>query len=299
VSAFGSLKTAQSLTCTTARLPLYDERCLAHAGYGIRRPASVLSHMARPVAASAPWFLSRRARKTCRTLGIATLAIAVSAVYNQGMRLAWRFLILLGLVAALAVGGWYYAHVGQFEQLAAVRRVAAAENFAAARAELAWFEKGDEADERLRTLVGAWGRSDPRFDFYLARYVGDPQSSESLRKAFSRELAWREELLPRWAHYWTWQAKLEPDAQITSICDYLDALTHASPVPAITWREVLDLQAILVLAAKPSLALRLSPSNWLDRYRQAGESGAVRPNTVKRPAKPLPDWEGPAAENRD
>jgi hypothetical protein len=222
------------------------------------------------------------------------LVVAAAENYNGSMRLVWRILIAVGLMAAVAAGGWYYAHVEQFEQLAAIRRVATAETFAAARAELAWFERGPDAEERLRALVDAWGRGDPRFDFRLARYVGHPQSSESLRKAFSRELAWREELLPRWAHYWTWQAKLEPDAQIASICDYLDALAQAAPVPAITWREVLDLQAILVLAAKPSLALRLSPANWCDRYRQLGGSGGSRPRAVKRPTRPLPDWEGPA-----
>jgi hypothetical protein len=213
------------------------------------------------------------------------------------MRLAWRILIALALAAAAAVGGWYYAHLEQFERLAAVRRVSAAETFAAARGELAWFEHGTDADERLRTLVEAWGRGDPRFDFFLARYLGDPRSSESLRKAFSRELAWREELLPRWTHYWTWHAKLEPDAQIASICDYLDALAQATPVPAIAWREVLDLQAILVLGGKPALALRLSPANWCDRYLQWRRAGGARPAAVKRPAQPLPGWQGPA--NRD
>ena len=194
----------------------------------------------------------------------------------------------------LAVGGWYYAHLQQFERLAAVRRVAAAETFAAARSELAWFEQGADADERLRTLVEAWGRGDPRFDFYLARYVGHPRSSESLRKAFSRELAWREELLPRWAHYWTWQAKLEPDAQIASICDYLDALAQATPVPAIAWREVLDLQAILVLGGKPSLALAAFPGQLVRSLSaMARVAAAAGPTAVKRPAKPLPDWEGP------
>jgi hypothetical protein len=213
------------------------------------------------------------------------------------VRLVWRILIALGLAAALVAGGWCYAQRQRFERQAAIGRVAGAETFAAARTELVWFETGPDADERLRALVDAWGRGNPRFDYYLVRYVGHPQSSESLRKTFSHELAWREELLPRWAHYWVWQAKLEPDAQIASICDYLDALAHTTTVRTLTWREVLDLQAILVIAGKPALALRLSPTNWLDRYRQWHAAPIAGLTAVKRPKQPLPDWDGPVGRD--
>jgi hypothetical protein len=203
------------------------------------------------------------------------------------MQRAWRVLLLMALAAAGAAGVWAYAHWSDFQQWWAAEKVGAAASFEAARAELAWFETGPDRDQRLLALVEHWGRGKEPFDLYLARYVCHPDSSERLRMFFSRELAWREELLPRWAQYWSWQAKLEPDSQIASILDYLHALSTAQPARALTWREVLDFQAILQLMGHPSLAIRLSPDNWRDRYQRWLQARWLPLRHVARPKEPL------------
>jgi hypothetical protein len=173
-------------------------------------------------------------------------------------------------------------------------RVGKAAGFDEARGALAWFETGSDREERLRELVARWGGGNSRFDFYLARYVASAESSEAIRKSFSLELAWREGLLPRWAHWWCWRAVQEPDRQIEEILAYVDVLDAAKDLPKeISWREILDLQAIFYLSGQPKWAERLTPANWRERYRQWRPSQPAGPLSVGRPAKPLPEWEGP------
>ena len=84
--------------------------------------------------------------------------------------------------------------------------VASAATFDQARDRLAAIESGGDRDSRVRELTACWGRGDQQFDMYLAWYAGHPASSEFLRETFSLEFAWREDLLPRWARYWSWRA---------------------------------------------------------------------------------------------
>lgn len=205
------------------------------------------------------------------------------------MRPWLRILVMLVLLTGIGLGAWCYRNRNRLACQWASYRVGAARSFHGARAEIAWFETGPDRQTRLRHLVGKWGTGNRRFDLYLARYVTGRDSSELLRKTFSLELGWREELLPRWAHYWRWQAPREPDQEIASILDYLHVLISADPPKPVTWREVLQLQAIFQLSGQPELAKRLSPVNWPDRYRRWLQRSQGRLPHVPRPAKPLPE----------
>jgi hypothetical protein len=199
-----------------------------------------------------------------------------------------RRLLLAGLiVAAAAVGLWAYAYRRPLEQQLACYRVGSAETYELARRELAWFETGPDRDERLRRLVARWGTGNQRLDLYLARYVHDPAASEAYRQAFSLEMAWRPELIGRWAHYWSWQTE-DPADETASIRRYLNALVAAERPRAITWREVLDLQAVFHLTGQSSLALRLSPKNWPSRYRRWQHAVSSSDRQLARPTRPFP-----------
>lgn len=200
--------------------------------------------------------------------------------------------VLLLLAAGILLGGWVYTHRQTLSWQWDSYRVGAAASYEDARKKIAHFEQGHDAPERLRVLVSKWGAGNPRFDLYLAQYAAAGESSSALRGAFSRELGRRPEVLPRWAHFWSWQAPIEPDRHIASIVDYLDALAFDSDPaadPTLTWREVLDLQAVFTLSGDPNRAARLTPENWRDYYRvwREGRHDAVQ--HVPRPADPLPD----------
>ncbi|HEV3004435.1 MAG TPA: hypothetical protein VGX78_08225 [Pirellulales bacterium] len=199
-------------------------------------------------------------------------------------------LLFLVVVAGLA---WFYFERDPLGRQVAGYRVGAAENYAQACREIAWFEQGADREPKLRELVAGWGTGNQRFDLYLARYLGDPKCSEALRQAFSLEFAWRPQMLPRWAHYWRWRSKLPPADEIASIDDYLAALLLVDPPKKLTWREVLDQQAVFELSGDPELAKRLAPDNWPARYQRWIESSA-KPRDVTRPRLPFPDWQGPA-----
>ena len=207
------------------------------------------------------------------------------------MRPWLRILTTLLVLAVVGLGTWGYLFRNQLAHQWATYRVGAADSFEEARTEINRLENGPDRDARLRELVRKWGTGNQQFDLYLARYVGNPDSSESLRKTFSLEFGWREELLPRWAHYWSWRAAREPDREITSILAYLDLLTAADSSKTITWREVLDLQAVFQLTGQPRLAKRLSPDNWRDRYRNWLASCPGEIPHVPRSAKPFADWQ--------
>ncbi|HEV3022267.1 MAG TPA: hypothetical protein VGX76_07355 [Pirellulales bacterium] len=199
-------------------------------------------------------------------------------------------LLFFGVVAGLA---WFYFERDPLGRQVAGYRVGSAENYAQACREIAWFEQGADREAKLRELVAGWGTGNQRFDLYLARYLGDPKCSEALRQAFSLEFAWRPQMLPRWAHYWRWRSKLLPADEIASIHDYLAALLLVDPPKKLTWREVLDLQAVFELSGEPGLAKRLAPDNWPARCQRWNESSA-KPRDVTRPRLPFPDWQGPA-----
>lgn len=201
-------------------------------------------------------------------------------------------------MACVGAAAWCYWNYERLSRQWAARNVAAAASFEEAGKAIAAIEDAPDHVARIRELAGKWGAGDPQFDLYLAWYVGSPQSSEFLRETFSLEFAWREELLPRWAHYWSWRASQEPDQEIAAVLGFFDLLA-ASPSPRpVTWREVLDLQAIFALTDQPRSAVRLSPENWLSRYqawRQA-RPGAV-PH-VDRPETPFPDWQLPVPDRK-
>jgi hypothetical protein len=209
------------------------------------------------------------------------------------MRLWLRLLITLIVLAGIGMGAWAYVNRRQLACQWALYRVGAAPTLEAAKAEIAWFESGPDYERKLRELAGKWGTGNERFDLYLAEYVAGPQSPEALRRAFSLGFAWHEQRLPRWAHYWSWQTKQEPHREIASILAYLDLLAAAEPAKTITWREVLDLQAVFCLAGEPGLAKRLDPENWRGRYRGWRKKSRDKLPRVARPGKPFPDWQGP------
>jgi hypothetical protein len=203
-----------------------------------------------------------------------------------------RSLALL-LAVLVAAAGWAAVNRQRLARQWACYRVGAAETFDAANREILWFEQGPDRRGRLDELVAKWGTGNPRFDLFLAHHVAQPASSEDLKAAFAARVGRDERLLTRWAHFWLWRAPLEPDVQAASILHYHDALLAAGEPTPITWREVLDLQALFVLCDRPDRAAGLSPETWRDRYRVFRESAPERLPELVRPEQPLPDWHGP------
>jgi hypothetical protein len=195
--------------------------------------------------------------------------------------------VLLLLAGAAAIGG--YVLRAALAQQWALYRVATAGSPTAAQRELAWFERGPDAPAQLRELVSHWGTGHPQFDLALAGYLSRPECSEALREAFSHEFAWREELLPRWAHFWAWHAAANPDEEIRSVTEYLQLLSTSDPPKTIPWREVLDLQAIFAITGQIRLAHRLSPQNWQERFQQWLQQRATPLPSVPRPKEPFPE----------
>jgi hypothetical protein len=214
------------------------------------------------------------------------------------MRVRWRLLIAFAVLAAVAVGVWLHFNwqwlAGQLENL----RTSRAEDFATARAEIVRIEQAADPEAQLRDLMAKWGTGNQQFDLYLAEYVRHRDSSELLRQTFSLEFAWRSTLLPRWAQYWSWQGKNEPDERIASLVEYLDVLVVREPPQPITWREVLNLQAVFELTGQRELAVRLKPDNWRERYRQWQKVRPAELPHVARPQTPFPDWQGPPIERQ-
>lgn len=214
------------------------------------------------------------------------------------MRFRTRLLITLVIAGGVAAGAWCYLARERLAQRWAARSVAAADTVEQAASAIVVIEEASDREARIRELTSHWGTGDPQFDLYLAWYVGTPKSSEFLRETFSLEFAWREQQLPRWAHYWSWRVSQEPDREIASAAAYFDLLAADAAPRSITWREVLDLQAIFALTDQPRLAFRLSPENWRDRYRRWREAVPGEVPHVDRPESPLPDWQGPAPDRK-
>ena len=202
-----------------------------------------------------------------------------------------RLLIATGLLllaAGLAAGAWLYLRSSPLASQFAGYRVGAAATYSLAKPEIARFDSGSHRAAQDRELVRGWGTGNRQFDLYLARYLSEPECSDDLRQAFSLELGWRAELPARWARYWAWRAKQAPADEISAIDEYLAALARVEPPRLLSWREVLDLQAVFVLTGQAELARRLSPDNWRSRFRQWSES-KPQPIRVERPDSPLAD----------
>lgn len=210
------------------------------------------------------------------------------------MGLGRRIVAAIVGVALAALAGAAYVHRERLAGQWMAYRVGRAADFDGAAKMLAWFEGGADREQRLRILVTHWGTGNPRFDYYLARYVASPESSEALRKRFSLELAWREGLLSRWAHFWSWRAGEQVEHRAEEILGYVELLLSTKdPAREITWREVLDLQAIFCLSGQPNWAERLTPDNWRQRYARWQTSRTKAPLALRTVSKPFPDWEGP------
>jgi len=208
------------------------------------------------------------------------------------MRSWLRILIGALALAVLALGVWAYFQRRALLSQWHCYRVATAESYAAAEQELAWFEQGDDPRQRLAELAGKWGTGNTTFDLYLAQYVSQGQSSEALRAVFSQELGRRAGLLDRWAHYWAYRAPTDPGRQLASVVDYFESLAAVDATKAaITWREVLDLQAAFFWTARSELAAGLSPENGLERFRRWQQERASPLPRVGRPSRPLPGAE--------
>ncbi len=204
---------------------------------------------------------------------------------------SFRAILVFVLLVGVLVGAWGYVNRQRLAWQWACYEVGSAASYDEVRKQLAWFEQGSDAPERLRVLVGKWGGGNPRFDQHLARYATDGESSIALRQAFSTELGRRPNLLPRWAHYWCWQTPLAPSRQIASILTYLDTLAFDDGAPAssvLTWREVLDLQAIFTISGDIGRAARVTPETWREHYRVWREASQPALENVPRPADPLP-----------
>ncbi|HID74409.1 MAG TPA: hypothetical protein EYP56_00235 [Planctomycetaceae bacterium] len=206
------------------------------------------------------------------------------------MRLWARILLI---VVVLAVGASVLYRGPKLARQWAAFQVGTAISFDQARRELARLERRPDAELQIDALVAKWGTGNPRYDLFLARYLSEPQCTGSLRARFSLELAWREGLLARWAHFWCWYSDSEPDRRIAQIAEYLTVLLDDPVRRPITWREVLELQAVFQLTGHPELAVRLKPDGWRRRFRRWQSACAGRLPHITRPEKPLPDWQGP------
>ncbi|OHB69875.1 MAG: hypothetical protein A2V70_02305 [Planctomycetes bacterium RBG_13_63_9] len=213
------------------------------------------------------------------------------------MRCWLRILLVLTLISGVGVAAWWYSRRGVLSRQWHCYRVASAESFKDAQREIAWFESGPDRPARLTELARKWGTGNRPFDLFLAQHLRDAASSELLRETFSKELGRRDGMLSRWAHYWSYQATSEPDRQIASIRDFFDTLAATEHAQAITWREVLDLQAVFTLAGEPQHAHGLSPENWRQRYRTWQQNRPARFPHLTRPERPFADW--PNGHTRD
>ena len=205
------------------------------------------------------------------------------------MSLRLRFGITAALLVTLALGVSSYVKRRQIACQLAVYRVGSAATFSQAQMAMQWFETGPDDRTRLGELAAKWGSGNRRFDIYLAEHVSGPKSSQALRQAFSLELGRRQGLLPRWSHYWCWRGTAEPDDRIASISSHFDLLTSAESLQNITWREVLDLQAIFSVTGCPRPAKRLSLDNWRDRYTEWQNTRPTEPPRIGRPQDAMPD----------
>lgn len=200
----------------------------------------------------------------------------------------WQIIFGLFLFLVLVGGVSAFLYRQTLARQWALYRIGAASSSQEADVEIVRCETSPEAELLIGEMVGKWGSGNPRFDLHLATHLGGRSCGEALREAFSKEITHREGLLERWAHYWTWRAQLPPDQQMASVLAYLDALHAAEPPRSITWREVLDLQAVFQLTGCGESAQNLSSANWRERYAQWQQKKPSRLPAISRPEQPFP-----------
>jgi hypothetical protein len=191
--------------------------------------------------------------------------------------------ILVMLAGAGAAGWWVYARWPRLAIEYDLHRVASAATFTDAQREIARLEDAADRDRRLAVLVSAWGTGDARFDEFLVQHVQTPQCGDALREWFSLEISSRPGMLGRWATYWSRRLEGDIAAEIDSMREYLETLARTDPPRRITWREVLDLQAAMVLTGHEDLARRLKPDTWRDRFTRWIEQEDDWPETFEKP----------------
>ena len=194
-----------------------------------------------------------------------------------------KWLILVLLLAALAGGLWFFLPWERLQRQYATHRVGAAATFEEAQREIAPFDTEPDRERKLHELVAGYGTGNETFDAYLAQHLASPGCSDTLREMFSLEFASRPDALSVWASLWAASTAREPDEEVSAMQSYLAALAMADPPRRISWREVLELQALFTLTGQPELAQRLKPDNWLGRYQRWIAARDEWPKTIKRP----------------
>ncbi len=208
------------------------------------------------------------------------------------------FVFLLGATCGAAAVGIFDRRDPLTEQWELYRLIEC-ETWSDARGRLAWFEAEPRRAQKLDLLVSRWGTGHTIFDEHLVRYACQARGADALREALAGQLSRRPELLPRWAHYWAWKSTLSPADEMESVCRYLATLIQAEPPRSITWREVLDVQAVLTLEGHPDLAAQVAAERWQEPYRRWVAAGGGLPlRTVRRPELPLPEWVGAPPDRR-
>jgi hypothetical protein len=194
---------------------------------------------------------------------------------------------MLLLLTASGLGVWCYVCRQPLLRQWALYRIGAAASLPEAEAELVRCETSFDHDAMIDELVGKWGAGNRQFDLHLAAHLGGASCGEPLRAAFAAEIGRHAGLLERWARYWMWRAPLPPEQQMDSVTAYLDTLAAANPSHDITWREVLDVQALFQLTGQDELAQGLTPANWRDRYRRWQRSRPAELPRLSRPEEPF------------
>jgi hypothetical protein len=177
----------------------------------------------------------------------------------------WIFLSLAVLVAASAA--YLYLRRDELRLQWDSYQVTSSPDYATFQQRMAEFQQQAVTYAQLQALVSRWQTGNEPFDGYLARYLFDAPCNEAVREAFSRELSWRDGHVEAWGGAWQEQ-KGDIKEQVESLRRYLDTLQAAVPSRAITWRDVLDIQAMFALSDQPTLAIRLTPDNWRERYQR-------------------------------
>ncbi len=203
------------------------------------------------------------------------------------MRVCRHILLAILLLAVLSLLAWCYVRRESLARQWSLYRVGAAATPQEAKAELFRCDTDPDPDAMLGELVDKWGTGNRQFDLRLAAYLDARSCSVSLRKAFAGQIGRQHEMLERWAHYWSWRSPLPPEQQMASVVTYLDVVA-ADPSRNITWREVLDVQALFELTGRGELAKDVSPSNWRDRYRQWQRRRPAGLPKIPRPEGPFP-----------
>ncbi len=198
-----------------------------------------------------------------------------------------RLLYACALIAAVAagVGAWHEReHLARQYQC---YRVGAAATYPQAQALMLRFD----TPQAVRSLVDKWGRGNPKFDVYLVRFAHEPSCPDAVRAALSRQVASSEPLAKRWAHLWRFRCEDPPQREYRQLAEYLTALLNSDEALPVTWRDVLDLQALFSDTGHWMLARGLTPQNWRQRFvewqRLVGGQPALW--TLNRPGRPLPD----------